>query len=320
MNETKTAVSFRHRLEYAGVRAISLAAARVPARWGRAAGRALGRLARRLDRRHAAVAREALTRVYGREMSSAEIERLLTDIYAHMGQTFLEFVQAESLRSSEILARVNTSALDPIADHVNRGRPVIAVLSHYGNWELLALAGGARMPTLGVARRLDNPLLDRLLMRIRRRTGVQFVTKNAGLRPMLRWLKTGIHCCFLIDQDAGNQGVWTPFFGRPASTHDTPVQLALKYGYPLYALGIHCLPDGVHHQALSERVVPEVTGDLAHDVRVTLARCNRILEDFIRRDPAQWFGWLHRRWKTRPPADELILDADGNRVDDTEPR
>ena len=76
------------------------------------------------------------------------------------------------------------------------------------------------------------------------------------------------------------------------------------------------LEDGVHHKIeVTPPVEIERTGELERDVRVAVARGNRALEHFIRRWPEQYFGWLHRRWKTPPPPGEPIYDADGNRLD-----
>ncbi len=165
-------------------------------------------------------------------------------------------------------------------------------------------------------RPLDNPLLDALVSRMRQRTGLRIVSKHRGLREMLRLLKAGTLALFLTDQDAGHQGVWAPFLGRPASTIDTPFRLARKYDLPVYVLAVHRLEEGQGCRIDSAGPIEMgKTGDLERDLRIGVARANQALGAFISRWPDQYFGWLHRRWKTPPPPGEPMYDAEGNRLD-----
>ena len=43
------------------------------------------------------------------------------------------------------------------------------------------------------------------------------------------------------------------------------------------------------------------TGDDERDIRENTARFTRVVEDVVRSHPDQWL-WVHKRWKTRPPA------------------
>jgi KDO2-lipid IV(A) lauroyltransferase len=302
-------------LEYAAVRAVSSRGRIVTSRRLPYAGAVLGNLVRRFDRRHEGVARDALKRCLP-DLLRVEREQILTNLYRTLGMVTVEMMQMQTAPPRRMLDRTDTSALQELFETVRGGQSCVLFGGHVDNWELTGWTMAAHAPMVSFARPLDNPLLDRLIMRTRARTGHNVVSKFGGLRDMMRHLKKGVMAGFLSDQDAGRKGVWVPLFGRPASTADTGVQLAMKYRLPLYVVLMRREADNVCHRFhVCRRVRFSDTGDREADVRITLARCNAILEDTIRRDPEQWFGWLHRRWKTRPPEDALILDAEGRRLD-----
>jgi KDO2-lipid IV(A) lauroyltransferase len=47
------------------------------------------------------------------------------------------------------------------------------------------------------------------------------------------------------------------------------------------------------------------TGDRTRDIVANTELFNKVLEDYIRKNPAQWL-WIHRRWKTRPAGEPSL--------------
>ena len=111
----------------------------------------------------------------------------------------------------------------------------------------------------------------------------------------------------MIDQDAGADGVFVPFFGRLASTTPTLALLALRTEAPIVPVFARVEPDGTITVHIEPVVVSRPTGDRDADVLRLTAECTAIVERWARRNPEQWL-WLHRRWKTRPPY-ERTADA-----------
>src|SRR5262249_60444581 len=63
--------------------------------------------------------------------------------------------------------------------------------------------------------------------------GMEMVPGGAGVRELVRRLRAGRSIALLADQDAGRQGVFVPFLGRPASTATGPAWLSLATGAPI---------------------------------------------------------------------------------------
>jgi KDO2-lipid IV(A) lauroyltransferase len=107
----------------------------------------------------------------------------------------------------------------------------------------------------------------------------------------------------LGDQDARRNGVFVPFMGRLASTPTGPAWLSLATGAPIVFGTCLRAPDGRYAARLFPPLFPEGDAADVEAVRALTARHTELLEREVRARPESWF-WLHKRWKTAPPAGE----------------
>jgi KDO2-lipid IV(A) lauroyltransferase len=158
------------------------------------------------------------------------------------------------------------------------------------------------IPFAVIARPLDNPALDQRLVGLRRGSGNEVIPKRRAVRETMRALGRGSGVAILIDQDARQDGVFVPFFGRMASTTPTLALLALRTEAPIVPVFACVETDGTISVHIEPVVEPEPTGDRDADVLRVSAACTAIVERWVRRHPEQWL-WMHRRWKTRPASE-----------------
>ena len=184
---------------------------------------------------------------------------------------------------------------------LNQGKGAIVFLPHFGNWELLALVYGALIPdrAKAIAFPLKNRHLNALVSQYRERLSLKLITRRQAVRETLRALKGGYAVGFFADQNAGREGVFVDFFGKPASAVRGPATLALKTGAPLLLSMDIRQPDDRHHVIITPAIDLEISGDLEQDVQINTAHILKILETYIRQYPDQWL-WTHNRWKTQP--------------------
>src|SRR5262249_13682437 len=186
---------------------------------------------------------------------------------------------------------------------LNSGRPLMILTGHFGNWEMLSYVTGL----LGfhgavLARRLDNPYLDRFLHRFRRKTGQQLLDKEHDYGKILDVMGRGGIVGMVGDQDAGARGLFVNFLGRPASTFRSIALLSLEYSAPILVFGAARIGQPMKYRLYLEAVIPPE--EHAHDSdapRSITQRYTDALERLVRRHPEQYF-WLHRRWKHQPKA------------------
>jgi KDO2-lipid IV(A) lauroyltransferase len=185
-----------------------------------------------------------------------------------------------------------------------RGKGLVFVTGHVGNWELLAQRIAADHPSAVIARAGNDPKLMELLGQVRAEGNLETLWREdpGTARAMIRCFKQGRPLGILIDQDTSVQGVFVPFFGRLAHTPRGAADLALRFGAPVAAGWCRrrgSEPGGGHEIDFVEiPYAAEPRDREAEAVRITAA-CTAALEAAIRRTPAEWV-WMHERWKTRP--------------------
>jgi KDO2-lipid IV(A) lauroyltransferase len=225
---------------------------------------------------------------------AGEQRRITWNLYRTMGRYAVDF-----LRGFPPLPRytvVNGKVLD---EALAKGKGVIILLGHFGNWELLADIFGAKVPSLSVvAKPMRNRYVDRWLARKRDAASVHTIYVDNALRKIYEALKKNGIVAILIDQHAGSQGTLVTFLGKETSTIRTVAGLALKTGcavLPTYAL---LCSDGTYEIVLSEAPAPTVEG---RSDEAVLAECqsrhNAILSAWVMHYPDHWFGWFHKRFK-----------------------
>lgn len=265
-----------------------------------ALGGAVGAVAGRLDGRHTAIARENLRAALGDELSEAERERVLRACWRHFGRITFDALAFPQLDRRALGGVLKVEGIEHARAALASGRGALVFSAHYGHWEAGAYAMGLLgIPFAVIARPLDNPLLDNRLLELRGGTGNAVIPKRRAVRETMRALARGTAVAILIDQDARAEGVFVPFFGRPASTTPTLALLALRTEAPIVPVFARVEADGTITVHVQPVVETRPTGDRERDVARVTAACTAVVESWVRRDPEQWL-WMHRRWKTQP--------------------
>jgi len=304
MGRHRSASLLRRLAQRAVAAVVTLAArsaARLPPSVGARAGAALGEAAYRLlpGRRRVALANLALA--FGTDLPARDRAATARASFRHLGVTAVECCRLFLGRPGAMLAAVRVEGVEHVKAALADGRGAFYLTAHFGNWELGAAAHMLTGLSLSVVvRPLDNPHLEGVLARGRERHQVRLIPKRVAVRGIRAALARGECVGILLDQNAGPDGVFVPFFGRLASTSRSLAVLALKTGRPVLPAFIRRLPDGDHELTFEPPLPLARTGHREHDVRVNTARFTAAIERWVRTCPEQWF-WVHRRWKTRPP-------------------
>jgi heptosyltransferase-2 len=243
-----------------------------------------------------------LTLAYGGDLSPAEIRRLARRHFVRLGANLLAAVKASGIRLDRLREIATVEGMPIIEQAFARGKGVVLVISHIGNWELFAqlcqFLPGNRWST--VYQPLGNRFIEAHVQRTRTRHGVVLFNRKSGFNGPTAFLRAGGAVGVLVDQHAGDGGVWSPLFGRLASTSNLAALLALRTGAELVPLAVFTVGTARWRVVISEPIPTTVPWGARLEVGNLTADINQVLEKQIDAGPADWF-WVHNRWKTPRP-------------------
>lgn len=292
----------RYRLEAAFISTVAWLAGWVPRRLLIALGSKMAEAFYFIAFAYRRTTLENLRNALGNELPDRELRRIGLASWAHLGRIGFDALTFPTLSAESVGSIVRYRGLEHIRGAYARGKGVLLFSGHFGHWELVALMQGfLGMPLALVTRKLDNPFLEKRLARLRTLSGNEIIHRRGAVREMLKALKRNVGIAIVIDQDARRSGVFVPFFGRPAATTPTLAAVALRTGAPIVPVFSVPRPDGSYDVIYEPEVEVVNTGDREADVHRVTAQCTAIIERWVRRHPEIWL-WMHRRWKTAPPA------------------
>ena len=277
---------------------------RFPKKWAMRLGSSIGMLSYHLVKKRREIALGNLQAVFGRHFTPSECTEICKASFINVGKTCIEFLRSPKLNIENIWREVSVEGAENLHTALAKGKGAIVFLPHFGNWELLSLVYGALIPgrAKAIAFPLKNAWLNTYIWQYREQMSLKLIPKDQAIRETLRALKNNEAVGFFADQNAGPEGVFVDFFGKPASAARAPVVLARKTGAPLlFSLSIR-QPDDRHCVYISTPIHVEASNDFERDIEVYTTRLLKQLEAYIHKYPEQWL-WLHNRWKTQPPPD-----------------
>jgi len=291
----------RQRLEFALVWSLVQLLGWLPRSVARAAGTAIGWFAFHILGRLQRVGLINLLLAFP-EKSATERTRILRGMYRNLGWELAEFCQMPHYTLPQANSFIRYEGLEHYLAARDLSQGVLVLTGHLGAWELSSFYHSlAGYPMSMVIRRLDNPLIDRFVNRIRCQHGNRVLHKNDFARGLIASMRAGKTVGVLMDTNmTPPQGEFVDFFGHPACTASGVARVALRTGaavVPGFLLWEPAEKKYVLHFLPALSLVN--TGDDEHDAVATTQLFTKTLEDIIRRYPDQWL-WVHRRWKTRP--------------------
>jgi len=266
-------------------------------------GAKLGLLLFRFGKTERAVCEYQLARAFP-ELPEAERAQIARACFANLGMTGLEALALQRFAKESgkwLILENETVAKSAFA----AGKGLIFVTCHSGNWELLNLGVNLlQIPSLAIARPLNNPRLNELVLKARQTPYMEVMQRGTkdSPRQFLTALKQGKAVILLIDQDIDAQNVFVDFFGIPARTPRVAASLALRLNVPVITAFDRRLPDGRHVLRFDEVPVPEEVRAAENPDRAFTQVITARIEAHVRAWPAQW-AWNHRRWLHPPEAE-----------------
>lgn len=246
---------------------------------------------------------ENLELALGGETTPAQRRAIARGVRHHSARIFSEWLRLARGGDGAWIDRA--VALDPsitiLRREIDRGRGVLVVTAHLGNWELLC----ARLRRLGLEgavigyERPGDPS-SAWLAQMRRAYGVETLPQASNAREVLRVLQSGRVVGLLADlEDRRIDGEFLPFLGIPALTMTAPAALSRAARIPILPVRCVVVPGGGYRLSVEEPLVLDASLPRREATAELSGRLNQVFERWIRENPEQW-AWHQARWRTRP--------------------
>lgn len=259
----------------------------------------LGLLWFRIDKRHRAVTLENLTHCFGNEMGPEQIEIMGKQVFKNIAAIIFEVAWGQKFSKQAFLSHFTIKGREHIRAAHAKGKGVLALTCHMGNFEMLTSAiHETGLKGYVIYRSLDFKPLDRLIQKIRRRFELTVIPTKGAFKQIEAALSQGGIVATLLDTNVSwHKGVFVNFFGRPACTNQGLAMLALKSGAPVVPLYTVRKDRNFTIEFLPE--IPTVeTEDPIKNLEINTENYSKVIESVVRKYPDQYF-WIHNRWKTK---------------------
>jgi Kdo2-lipid IVA lauroyltransferase/acyltransferase len=192
--------------------------------------------------------------------------------------------------------RVKWDGVELVRNAHRAGLGVLLITPHVGCFEVAAQAYARHAGHITVLyRRPPKPYLRELVDGARLRGNLSAAPATlAGVRQLLKALKSGDAIGLLPDQvPPAGQGVWAPFFGRPAYTMTLSSKLARQTGSDIVLVRVERLSWGRGYHV---RFSPWTAMRIPDDPVAAATQLNAAMERLIRESPEQYL-WGYARYK-----------------------
>ncbi len=214
------------------------------------------------------------------------LRRMARDNFRMFGKYIVDFFKFADFSDDRIRRLVGFEHLEYLDEAESRGRGVIMITAHLGNWEL----GGAVLSSMrgtlhAVVQPLKSNKINELFQRHREKRGMSEIPLGSAARGVMRVLHERGIVAMLADRDYTARNESISFFGQSARLPSGPARIACKTGAPIVPTFILRQPDDTFLMRMHPPIMPGDAG-CVDDVRRAI---RDVLEREIAANPLQWF-------------------------------
>ncbi len=221
-----------------------------------------------------------------------KIGRYARSVFINFGKYLVEFFRAEYLKKDDLGKYVKIEGLEYIDAALEKGKGIIVLSAHIGNWEL----GGVFMSLLGypmfaVALPHRHAKVNKFFNYQRERLGEVVVPSiGVALRKIYDALKKNQIVALVGDRDFANAGRKMSFLGETKIIPKGPAVLSMRTGAALIPAFTLRLKD----DTFVIRFLPQISCSGSEEC--IMENFVKTIEDVIRKNPTQWL-MFREFWK-----------------------
>jgi len=222
--------------------------------------------------------------------SSRFINKTSRKVFQNFAKYLVDFFRFEKLDRSFIDRKVKLENLENFDQALKKGKGVIVLTAHLGNWEL----GGVVIAQLGypfwaVALPHKSKMVNDFFDRQRNRKGVKVIAMGKAVRSCISEIRKNHMVALVGDRDFTEKGVVVDFFNKPTHFPEGPAALSLMTGAPIVPGFMLRNPDDSFTLRIEKPLSFQPSPDKKKDLIELVAMYNKIFEGYILKYPDQWY-------------------------------
>lgn len=249
---------------------------------------------------------DTLRIAFGKEKTEEELKKICKDCLLNAGRGAVE-VGCYTAHPYLIKDKVSfaPNSRENLEAALKEGNGVIGISAHFGNFPLMLLyLAQMGIPTNAIIRPSRDPYIEIDFQAARTRLGLKTVhsyPRETCVTQSLKALRDKELLVILLDQNTGSKsGVFVDFFGQKAGTATGPIVFSMRTHAPLLPIFTLREGDSDRHTIVVEKHFHlEIKATDEETIQYNVQKLTNIIEGYIRKYPREW-GWMHRRWKSRP--------------------
>jgi Kdo2-lipid IVA lauroyltransferase/acyltransferase len=272
----------------------------IPRRLALKIGSGIGKLTWRFSKKDRSQIEKNLSWVYKDQLTPKQRDEISREFFIFSGKNLIDVLRFKKHFKTELLPLVTVEGIEYLHEAFKRGKGLLGISGHIGNFELLA----AYLSTLGydaavIAREMYDKRIDEILVSNRTSIGLTNISTTDSPIKIVKWLKKNGGVGVLIDTDSHRvKSEFIEWFGKPAYTPVGQTMLGIKTGSAFIPMACVRIDDNRYHIIIKPIIDIPLTGDISIDTKEITSACVRELEQIINDYKSQWI-WLHDRWHTK---------------------
>ena len=228
----------------------------------------------------------------------ADLSAMTREVFRNFGKYLVEFLRMDGMVNQDFIARrVKIENIDRIAKALGKGKGAIIMTAHIGNWELGAvLLNMLGYPLMAVTLPHKERPVNDLFNHQREVHGITVVATHNAIRKCMEQLKSNKIIAIVGDRDfTVKGGELIDFLGAKALIPKGAAIFSKKTGAPIIPTFLIREPDGTFRLSILDPMFPPQEKEADEEgvpeeeaVRRIMRRYLAVIEDQIRRYPAQW--------------------------------
>ena len=263
------------------------------------------------------VAMDNIRRALGNEISEKEQKKIIRRLFSNFCMSIIEILRIPHMSLTENEKLVKIEGWEHMEKALERGKGVILIATHIDNVDLGGCSLAMRGAPIAVVAKKMGKSAEQFITSVRKNTGVTLIPPKNSKNYIRELLAENKIVTIVADQHLSKRhGIACKFFGQWASTTTAPSRFAFETDAAIIPAVINRQGKAGCHQA---RVCPAFEqetpyNDMDMNIRHNTERLNRIIEQWIREAPDQWW-WVHRRWKVQDNPEGWDIPQDNSSVE-----